>query len=102
MRLALRSGAPVDPPDADAHAEALIAELRRGASPRPGLRRLLAGYLDDGPGAATDGSGIGDWLGRSPEERGAALIDLLLLADALPAPSTSRELAFPGLAGRDR
>ena len=101
IKSALRAGAPVAAPDADAHAEALIRELERGATPRPGLRRLLAGYLDDGQSPPDAGSGIAEWLGRSAGERGAALVDLLLLADALPAPRVAREPAFPGFHRRD-
>ena len=96
IRSALRAGAPVDPPEADAHAQALIRELERGATPRPALRRLLAGYLDGGERPEAREVGISEWLGRSASERGAALVDLLLLTDAIPSPPRSGELAFPG------
>jgi hypothetical protein len=99
IKSALRAGAPVDPSEADAHAEALIRQLVRGTAPRPALRRLLAGYLDGGERPPGDDSGIAEWLGRSMSERGAALVDLLLLADAIPAPPAPRELSFPGLGG---
>ncbi len=96
VRAALRAGAPVEPEAADAHAQALIRELESGAAPRPGLRRLLAGYLRDEPRPTAAAEAASAWLGSSAAERGAALVDLLLLADAIPVARRPPELAFPG------
>jgi hypothetical protein len=96
INAALRAGAPVDGAPADEHAEALIRALERGGTPRPALRRLLAGHLRNEPDPTEATTGAAAWLGASAEERGTALIDLLLLADAIPSRRRSSDLSFPG------
>lgn len=100
---ALRAGAPVQAPTADRAARELLRELAHGARPRAALRRLLAAGLGD----AADGAGAeppsdaaraaGEWAGAAPRDRADALVDLLLLADALPPPRRRREPRFPRL-----
>lgn len=90
-RGAKRAGAPVARPAADRAARELIAELGKGRGPSPTLRRMLLDLLRDG---RRDGSRqspteeaeheVAEWMAASPRERGKTLIDLLLLADALP------------------
>jgi hypothetical protein len=104
---ALRAGAPVAPPPVDRAARDLIGMLAKGARPDPMLRRLLLDALaneDRGdrptdPTAAVSDSArsVSEWVGATPAERGAALEDLLLLADALPLRRRADAIAFPGL-----
>jgi hypothetical protein len=71
------------------------------------LRRLLLDALADGnrgdrpadPTAiVSDGArSVSEWVGTTPAERGAALADLLLLADALPLRRRADTIGFPGL-----
>lgn len=93
QRAARRAGAPVARPPADRAARELIAELGKGRGPSPTLRRMLLDLLADegraGNGhkrsAALEAEGeVAEWMAASPGERGKALVDLLLLADALP------------------
>jgi hypothetical protein len=100
-RAALRSGATVAPDPADRAARELIAELGRGNRPNPNLRHMLLGLLcgDGGNGVppATAG-GLAEWMASTPRERGKTLIDLLLLADALPhSGRRGKPLEFPRL-----
>ena len=97
-RLARRAGAPVAESAVDSSAAALYRELSRGARLRAPLARLIAAQLhsSDSPTAAERAAG--EWLGRSAHERGRALIDLLGLADALPARRRDPDLHFPRLA----
>ncbi|MDX6583420.1 MAG: hypothetical protein QOI10_2604 [Solirubrobacterales bacterium] len=93
---ALRAGAPVEVSPADAHAGALIRALDRGDVPRPALRRLLVGYLTDERASSDAATGAAAWLGASAADRGAALVDLLRLGDAIPAGRRSSRSSFPG------
>jgi hypothetical protein len=44
------------------------------------------------------GSGIAEWMASTPRERGKTLVDLLLLADALPYNGRrGKALEFPRL-----
>jgi len=71
------------------------------------LRRLLLDALANedrsdrpaDPAATVSDSArsVSQWVGTSPAERGAALEDLLLLADALPLRRRADTMAFPGL-----
>jgi hypothetical protein len=71
------------------------------------LRRLLLDALahEDhsdrpaGPSAIVSDSArsVSEWVGATPAERGAALEDLLLLADALPLRRRPDTIGFPGL-----
>jgi hypothetical protein len=102
-RAALRAGAPVRQPAADRAARELLGELARGARPRASLRRLLAAGLGDAAGGAgveppSDAArAAGEWAGAALRDRAEALVDLLLLADALPPPRRGREPRFPRL-----
>lgn len=95
-KAALRAGAPLAEPRADRLARELLGELGRGRRPATQLGRLLAAALDEGvsPQAQTAQS-IARWANAGPGERGRALNDLLLLADALPTRRRERELRFP-------
>jgi len=104
-RAARRAGAPVAPPTADRAARELIAELGKGRRPDPTLQRMLLGLLQHGraDGAAPPPEseaefGVAEWMAASLEERGKALVDLLLLADALPHDGRKgKPLRFPRL-----
>ena len=91
-----RAGAPVAARAADAAAGALLRELAAGNAPAPPLRRALSDALaGKRPGDAAA------WLGASPERRGRALHDLLLLADSIPQRRRrARAPAFPRLVTR--
>lgn len=116
-----RAGAPVDLATADRAAGDLLRELADGHEPHPILRTLLIDALQEGPPARlgadrktwqetrAEGSvpqieeldnarASAAWLTRTPTERGAALYDLLLLADRFPNSRRIGEpLAFPRL-----
>lgn len=104
-RAARRKGAPVAPePQRDA-ALTMLRELQAGQPLAPGLRQLLRAALADGP-AATETDAVSPqaeavlpWAQATAAERGAALVDLLLLADALPAQPPRAE-RFPRLCSR--
>jgi hypothetical protein len=102
---ARRVGAPVARSPADQAARELIAELGKGGGPEPKLRRLLAAKLADDPRetiAPSDPTrAVAEWMAATPGERGKALVDLLLLADALPHGGRSgKALRFPRLESR--
>jgi len=105
QRAARRVGAPVARPPADRAARELIAELGKGRQPDPTLRHMLLNLLrqDRGDGAAPPPEseaefGVAEWMAASLEERGKALVDLLLLADALPhGGRKGKPLSFPHL-----
>ncbi len=98
---ALRAGAPVALPSSLRPAAELLGELARGASlPSSWRRALLEALAGDGPTDAAEA--IGRWAGASAEQRGAALRDLLLLADAIPPRASRQELAFPGFSTGER
>lgn len=105
QRAARRAGAPVVRPTADRAARELIAELGKGRRPDPTLRHMLLALLQhdrsDGatpPPEAEAEFGVAEWMAASLEERGKALVDLLLLADALPhGGRKGKPLRFPRL-----
>lgn len=104
---ALRAGAPVAAPLVDRAARELIGRLAKGERPDPMLRRLLLDALANenrsdrstDPTATVSDSArsVSEWVGTSPAERGAALEDLLLLADALPLRRRADTIGFPSL-----
>lgn len=104
-RAARRAGAPVRRPAAERAARELIAELARGRRLDPGLRQILLellqrGYREDAdPAPANEAArSVAGWMAATPEERGDALVDLLLLADALPhGGRQGKQLRFPRL-----
>jgi hypothetical protein len=104
---ALRAGAPIAPLPVDRAARELLGRLAKGERPNPMLRRLLLDALanEDRGGGPADPTGtvsdsarsVSQWVGATPVERGAALEDLLLLADALPLRRRADTIGFPGL-----
>jgi hypothetical protein len=101
---ARRSGATVAPRPVDRAARELIAELAKGRRLDPSLRRLVTDLLERENGAggrkpATDAErSAAEWMASTPRERGNALFDLLLLADALPhGQRVGKPLGFPPL-----
>lgn len=105
VEAARRAGAPVARSAADQAARELIAALGRGDQPEPKLRRLLTAKLSDDPVEVTTpsepGKAVAEWMASTPAERGKALVDLLLLADALPhGGRRGKPLGFPRLAPR--
>lgn len=64
----------------------LLGEMSKGHLPGPGLRRALYDALEEsGLPTADDLGDLSLWVAASDEERAAALVDLLGLADAIPA-----------------
>jgi hypothetical protein len=104
-RAARRAGAAVRRPPAERAARELISELAKGRRLDPRLRQILLellqnGYREDAkPSPANEAErSVALWLAATPEERGEALVDLLLLADALPsAGRRGKPLRFPRL-----
>jgi hypothetical protein len=102
---ARRAGAPVATPTIERAARELIAELGKGRRLDPTLRHLLLDLLSDNGGQRSGTPPVGDsarsvaaWMAATPEQRGRALTDLLLLADALPSNGRRGEpLKFPRL-----
>jgi len=96
VRIARRAGAPVARPVADGFAANLIGELEGGTTLAEPLRRVLVDRLGPAPAPTDAERAAAAWIGASDVERGAALRDLLLLTDALPAPRRARDSRFPG------
>jgi hypothetical protein len=104
-RAARRAGAPVARPPEEQAARQLIAELARGRRLDPALRQILSemlsrGYREsDTPSPANEAArAVAMWMAATPEEKGKALVELLLLADALPSGArTGKPLRFPRL-----
>ena len=92
-RASRRLGAPVADAPSDEATRRLIGELAAGRRPTPALEVLLRQVLD--PGHESTGE-MAAWVDADDEQRGRALIDLLELADRLPAPR-HRPLAAPRL-----
>jgi hypothetical protein len=109
-RAARRAGAPVARPPIEQAARELIAELAKGRRLDPTLRQILLellqrGYREDAePSPANEAArSVAIWMAATPEERGRALVDLLLLADALPSSGRrGKPLRFPRLDSRGR
>jgi hypothetical protein len=100
-RAARRAGAAVAPPVGDRAAGELLAELADGRRPRPELTRLLIDALQSEPGAPTgNAQAAAAWIGASPQKRGQALRDLLLLVDRLPHRERPRRSRFPRIESR--
>jgi hypothetical protein len=104
---ALRAGAPVAPAPVDRAARDLLGKLAKGQSPDPMLKRLLLDALEnqdrrdrpaDPDATVSDvARSVSEWVGASAAERGRALEDLLLLADALPLRRRPQKIGFPRL-----
>ena len=102
-RAARRAGAPVARPPIEQAARELIAGLAKGNRVDPTLRRILIdllqhGYRDArGPEEEAERA-VATWMAATPAERGHALVELLLLADALPSGRRKgKPLRFPRL-----
>jgi hypothetical protein len=89
VRAALRAGATIAPAPADKAASDLLRSIARGDRPSPKLRRLLLDALTGDSSPATE------WLGTSLAERGDALREVLLLADAVPIRRRAKSIGFP-------
>jgi hypothetical protein len=104
-RAARRAGAPVARSPVDRAARELIAELAKGRTPSPTLRHMLLDLLRRGHADGRETSrrseaehDVAEWMAATPVERGKALVDLLLLADALPhGERRGKPLRFPRL-----
>jgi hypothetical protein len=99
-KAARRAGATVAREPIDHAARKLIAELGKGRKLDAGLRRMLIDLLEDRkPRSASDAAhSVAEWMAATPEQRGEALEDLLLLADALPhGGRKGKPLEFPPL-----
>lgn len=104
-RSARRAGAPVARAPIEQAARELITELARGRRLDPTLHRILSellqrGYREAGePSPANEAArSVALWMAATPDERGRALVDLLLLADALPSSRRKgKPLRFPRL-----
>jgi hypothetical protein len=98
---AQRKGALLASSASDMAAAALLAELEQGRRPRASLTRLLrealagtAGRLNSNAAAAAA------WIGSTPQRRGEALRDLLLLVDSLPGGRRADRPRFPRIESR--
>jgi hypothetical protein len=104
-RAARRVGAPVAHQPIQRAARKLIAELARGGKLDPPLKQILIELLQReyresaDPSPANEAArSVAMWMSATPEERGRALVDLLLLADALPSGGRrGKPLRFPRL-----
>jgi hypothetical protein len=105
---ALRAGAPVAGVAADEAARELIGRVANGDRLDPMLKRLLIDSLtsedygnqlaaDSPPGVSDAARAAAEWIDVGPRQRGYALRDLLLLADALPVNLRPTEIGFPRL-----
>jgi len=104
-RAARRAGAPVARPPVEQAARVLIAELAKGRRLDPTLRQILVEMLERGYRESREPSprneaarAVSTWMAATAEERGRALVELLLLADALPSGGRKgKPLEFPRL-----
>ena len=95
-RAARRVGAPVATSESERSARELLAALKMGSRPSPGLAKLLAESLAQTSSKFSDAAqAAAEWIGVSEQERSETLVDLLLLADALPAPAERMRPRFP-------
>jgi hypothetical protein len=84
-RVAQRKGAPVASSSSDIAAAALLREIEQGRPPRASLTRLLRDALTDAADRVnSNAAAAAAWIGSTPQRRGEALHDLLLLVDSLP------------------
>lgn len=101
-RRAIELGAPEGGSVAQSAGRRLLTELGRGRRPSPAMARLLTrglGSADrDEQGGADSLAGALGWIDATPDSRGRALRDLLLLADRLPTRSRGRRPRFPRIA----
>lgn len=100
-RAAQRKGAPIAGSASDMAAASLLQELEHGRPPRAALMRLLREALS-GTAERLSGnaSAAAAWIGATPQRRGEALHDLLLLVDSLPARRGAERPRFPRIESR--
>ncbi len=104
-RAARKVSAPVARKPVDRAARELIAELGKGRWLDSNLRHVLLDLLEGGrregarPSRTNEAAHeVAEWMAATPAERGKALVDLLLLADALPSGGRrGKPLRFPKL-----
>lgn len=104
-RAARRAGAPVTREPIEQAARELIAEIGKGNRLGPTLRQILIEMLERGYRESRDPSPANEaarsvvtWMAATAEERGRALVELLLLAEALPSGGRrGKPLEFPRL-----
>ncbi len=97
-RAARRAGAPVRAKPAERAARELLSELARGQRPRPVIARLVEqalGQSTESLGLSAAAQAAGAWAGATYRDRSNALVDLLLLADAIPHAKRADALRFP-------
>jgi len=108
-RRATELGAPEGESAAQSAGRRLLTELGRGRRPSPAVARLLTRGLDavarpeqsGVPGAENLAGALG-WIDATPDARGRALRELLLLVDRLPTRSRSGRPRFPRIASSPR
>jgi hypothetical protein len=107
-RRAAELGAPEGGSPAQSAGRRLLTELGRGRRPSPAVARLLTRGLDaagqersPAPGAESLAGALG-WIDATPDARGRALRELLLLVDRLPARTRGRRPRFPRIASSPR
>jgi hypothetical protein len=100
-KAAARAGASVAGAPADEAARELLRALGAGGALEPMLRDLLLDALGPcrpkAPPVSDAARAASEWIGTDATERGEALRQLLLLADALPSPDRDPEIDFPRL-----
>lgn len=104
-RAARKVSAPVARKPVNRAGRELIAELGKGRRLDPNLRRILLHLLENGRQQGAQPSRtheaaheVAEWMAATPADRGKALVDLLLLADALPSGGRrGKPLRFPRL-----
>ncbi|MEH3053444.1 MAG: hypothetical protein PGN13_05450 [Patulibacter minatonensis] len=96
---ARRKAVPFELPPAERAARELAGLLAHGATVTPAIAGILRDLLDAStPRPPSDAArAAAEWIGTTPEDRAAALEDLLLLADALPMPKRAERPDFPRL-----
>ena len=97
---ARRAGAFVPGSAADAAAAELLRLCDQGVPLSERVRRAMAAWLGPAEPLPPAAQAAAPWSGVTPEERGAVLVDLLSLADALPPPRLVRDERFPRLVPR--
>ena len=96
IRAARKAGAPVALPAVDQAAIELLRAIGDGATLSPGLRRIISDAVSAGANSDETNEALSH-VGKSPATRGAELIDLLLLTDAIPRRESWSKLEFPGI-----
>jgi hypothetical protein len=97
---ALKLGAVPDRPLVERAGRQLLAELGRGRPLPVALRELLRAELSPGEESPRpELAAVVPWMSATGHDRGAAVYDLLLLADRIPHRRQS-SLAFPRLRSR--